>query len=444
MAETRDEINRDKYDILIANAVYPDVKGIFETQAQSPDSLKDTSFVVLDTNVLLLPYRTGRESLQRIGETYKQLVDMGRLVIPGQVAREFAKNRPARLAELFQQIIRKANVPNLQKGKYPLLESLDEYRELIRLEKEIDKRLEEYRKTINGVAEQIRDWTWNDPVSLLYAELFTENVLFDPAFTREEIIDDLNHRQLHNIPPGFKDASKEDKGVGDILIWHTILELGRQHKKSILFVTGDEKADWYHQSEKQALYPRFELVDEYRRTSQGQVFQIISFSRFLDLYGVSANVVQEVRTQEQLSIQRSAKHAQEGYIVERAVYNWLKSRYPDAQIILRSRMSGHDYGVESDLEVIDEESGHVAVLVKYFRRLAGGQPRIHWIADKFAQQSFIKVHNKLMLVLVASDFEDAAMLKRSAETLAIKIPELEVVVGYITPDLEFLELSEAV
>jgi hypothetical protein len=52
--------------------------------------------------------------------------------LPGQVAREFARNRANKLAELFQQLSSKRNSPqNLQKGKYPLLESLPEYQQSV-------------------------------------------------------------------------------------------------------------------------------------------------------------------------------------------------------------------------------------------------------------------------------------------------------------------------
>jgi exonuclease VII small subunit len=119
----------------------------------------------------------------------------GQLIVPGQVAREFARNRATKLAELFQQIVRRANVPNLQKGKYPLLESVKEYQELVTIEREIDSKLSEYRTAIEKLKEHVRAWTWNDPVSLLYAELFSESVVLDPDFDQAQILEDLNFRQ---------------------------------------------------------------------------------------------------------------------------------------------------------------------------------------------------------------------------------------------------------
>jgi DNA-binding response OmpR family regulator len=66
----------------------------------------------------------------------------------------------------------------------------------------------------------------------------------------------------------------------------------------VFFVSGDEKPDWWHRSEGQTLYPRYELVDEFRRHSEGQSFHIIPFSQFLEIYGASQSIVQEVRREE--------------------------------------------------------------------------------------------------------------------------------------------------
>ena len=83
---------------------------------------------------------------------------------------------------------------------------------------------------LGKVLDHIQNWTWNDPVSLLYSELFTEQVIFDLEYNEEEIREDLERRHLHHIPPGYKDAAKEDSGIGDLLIWHTILEIGETEK----------------------------------------------------------------------------------------------------------------------------------------------------------------------------------------------------------------------
>ncbi|MEW6028492.1 MAG: PIN-like domain-containing protein [Chloroflexota bacterium] len=294
-------------NILTSSTVYPEADAVFTAQPKTLPEIKDDCIVVLDTNSLLVLYSIGKESLEQIKKTYQSLVKHKRLVIPGQVAREFAKNRATKLAELFQQLNRKKNIAPFRKGKYPLLESLPDYQESVGIEEELDKLLDAYKKAIGQVLEHIQAWTWNDPVSLLYHDLFNKDTVFDPSFEKGKLKEELESRYLHQIPPGYKDASKDDGGIGDLLIWKTILELGATQKKNAILVSGEEKPDWWHKSEGQALYPRFELFDEYRRVSSGGSFHIVSFSKFLDLYGASEEVVQEVR---QTEIQESTIQAQ--------------------------------------------------------------------------------------------------------------------------------------
>ena len=298
--------NTEDSNLLTAITVYPDADAVFTAEPKTLPEIKDDCLVVLDTNSLLVLYSIGKESLEQIKNTYKALVTNKRLVIPGQVAREFAKNRATKLAELFQQLNRKKNVAAFRKGKYPLLESLPNYQESVRIEEELDKLLEAYKKAIGQVIEHIQAWTWNDPVSLLYHDLFGKDTVFDPPFDKAKLKEEIASRYLHQIPPGYKDASKDDGGIGDLLIWKTILKLGESQKKDAILVSGEEKPDWWHKSEGQPLYPRFELFDEYRRVSNGCSFHIVSFSKFLDLYGASEQVVEEVR---QTEIQESAIQA---------------------------------------------------------------------------------------------------------------------------------------
>ena len=218
MAKDEQSKQNNDFDIFIAKSIYPEAEAIFSTHLKSLEEIKDNAVIVFDTNALLVPYTIGRKSLDQIQKMYEVLVKEKRLVIPGQVAREFAKNRANKIAELFQQLNRKKdNIRNLQHGKYPLLESLREYGEVIRLEGEIDKLLDDYKGAVSKVLDHIRKWTWNDPVSLIYGQLFGKEVILDLPTDGKFVQDDLSRRQRHNIPPGYKDSGKDDEGIGDLL-----------------------------------------------------------------------------------------------------------------------------------------------------------------------------------------------------------------------------------
>jgi len=186
-AESDNKKDKD-LDVFIANSIYPEAEPIFTARLKSLEEIKSDCLVVLDTNALLVPYTTSKESLEQIRRTCQALAAENRLIIPGQVAREFAKNRANKISELYQQLSAKRDsAPAIQKGTYPLLESVEEYQKSLRLEDEINKLLREYRETVGRVLEHVRGWTWDDPVSLLYGELFTGGVVMEAALNQEDL-----------------------------------------------------------------------------------------------------------------------------------------------------------------------------------------------------------------------------------------------------------------
>lgn len=413
MSEGSNDKKGKDLDVFIDNSIYPEAEPIFAVRLKPLEEIKSDCFIVLDTNSLLVPYTTSKESLEQIRSTCKTLAAENRLIIPGQVAREFAKNRANKIGELFHQLSAKRDsAPTIQKGMYPLLESVEVYQKSLRLEDEINKLLREYRDAVSKVLEHVRRWTWNDPVSLLYGDLFTSGVVMDIAFDEEEIKKEHARRKIHNIPPGYKDS-----GVGDLLIWYTILEIGKTNKKSLIFVSGDEKPDWYHISNKQPLYPRFELVDEYRRNSDGQSFHIIQFSRLLGLYGASESVVEEVRKEEvQISLEpEQPTHMQlriAGDTAESAVFRWLQRLYTNS-VTYAGASSKVDY-------IVNKPDGTlIGVEVKYFHMLRGHvKLRLKDTIYRLRRANENGSYAGLFLILVASN---SAILSR----LNIYIDELE-------------------
>jgi len=111
--------NENERDIFIAESIYPEVEPIFTAKFRTVNEVKEDCLVVLDTNALLVPYLIGKDSIEQIRGTYEKLVSEKRLLIPSQVAREFAKNRANKLTELYQQFNRKiSNINQLHKGRY--------------------------------------------------------------------------------------------------------------------------------------------------------------------------------------------------------------------------------------------------------------------------------------------------------------------------------------
>ena len=284
----------------VLNSVYPDAAALFAFGPASVGDILKQGMIIIDTNVLLLPYLTGSASLAEIKKTYKKLIAAKRLFVPGQVAREFAKSRPEQLTTLYQQIAQRRQVQR-NTAEYPLLAELTEYKNLLEADTKVDEALRLHVTATRALLATVKSWLWNDPISSLYRELFTSGTVVDLP-VNDTFEEDLQRRISHKLPPGYKDAPKDDGGVGDLLIWNTILHLGRTKKHHAVFVTGEEKSDWWHRSSGVSLYPRYELLEEYRSASDGQTFHIMSFAELLEHFGAKEAVVEEVR-REQIAIE---------------------------------------------------------------------------------------------------------------------------------------------
>ena len=171
---------------------------------------------------------------------------------------------------------------------------MQEYKDALDIEEKINGLIRDYGKKISELAAYIKSWIWDDPVSSIYNQLFNAGVILDLQFDSEKMKEDLERRYKHKIPPGYKDGSKPDAGIGDLLIWYTILEIAKTRNSHVVFVSSDEKPDWFYQSMRQSLYPRFELVTEFFRESSGKSFHIVKLSELLSMQGVDSRIVEEI------------------------------------------------------------------------------------------------------------------------------------------------------
>ncbi|HNR65102.1 MAG TPA: PIN domain-containing protein [Atribacterota bacterium] len=299
--QEKDEDKKLINNMFIRNQKYPETDMLFTFQLKSLEDIKNDCYIVLDTNVLLAPYETSNKSLDVLKTIYKELIKNKKLIIPGQVVREFVDNRPKKISDLYKSLSNNKNkkpssLPDIK--TVPLFENINEYEELIKVRKklneELEKHWEKYKNAINKVLELIESWSLNDPISLVYKELFDKDVILDITSDKVDK-NDLEWRKKNHLPPGYKDSDKEDGGVGDYLIWYTILKIAKEKKQSVIFVTDEQKNDWWHKADKETLYPRFELIDEFRRFSEGHSFHIINLSRLLELLKIDKEIIQEFR-----------------------------------------------------------------------------------------------------------------------------------------------------
>ncbi|HFN6478247.1 TPA: PIN-like domain-containing protein [Citrobacter farmeri] len=279
--------------------IYPSPKDSFSFVLEPISEMKDEALVVLDANVLLLPFTTNIRNVKAIKELYTRLSKSNQLFLPAQAVREYLDNRAIKIADINEALQKKSNQNFNYVGIHPLLEGLAEYKEVIELEESLKSLIKNYQAKIRDTLSAVQAWGWNDPVSKMYHEVLADRILDDGALDFGNIEKDLKRRNDLNIPPGYKDRNKDQNQAGDLVIWHEILNLAKNKCKHLIFVSVDEKTDWWHQSGKTPLYPRFELVDEFREATKGKSFHIVSLSTLLEIFDIDSEVVKSVKITEE-------------------------------------------------------------------------------------------------------------------------------------------------
>lgn len=289
----------NKKDLFYLNKVYPEADKIFSETYKPISELISDAVIVLDTNVLLNPFDATESSLNDIQKIFLNYKKENRLFIPSRVAQEFANNRAVKIGSVFLQIRQlkeKLNTGTYKLNKYPILENIEEYTKLINELDKVKLAFKESKKLIESLESKIQNWAWNDNVSKIYKEIFTSDIIIELKKSEEELEKDLEFRINYKIAPGFKDSGKPDDGIGDLIIWHTLIEISQKLNKDLVFVSNDQKNDWFYKQDKIGLYPKFELFDEFRRLSNGKNIAIIDFVKFLEFSNAKQETITEIKT----------------------------------------------------------------------------------------------------------------------------------------------------
>lgn len=301
----------ESLDTFWLREVYPDAAATLAFAQSSMEGIKETCMVALDANVLLLPYRLGATSLNEIKDLFASLAIADRIFLPAQAVREFLKHRATRIRDVLRELGNQASqIQVVADRRAGFLEADPGYQDLVNFSQQIKELKSLSLKTISQIGDRLRNGVGLDPVSSVYREIFGGRVVdLDGCISDEKLKEEMVWRYRHSIPPGYKDRNKPDEGIGDFLIWKTILQLAVGRKMDCIFVTEDAKSDWWVQSEG-IFQPRLELVDEYRRASDGKTLHLLPLSGLLQLLGAQSDTVDEARQAEKARKQQLLDEAE--------------------------------------------------------------------------------------------------------------------------------------
>ncbi len=219
-----------------------------------------------DANVLLHIYSYTPETRERFFEILKRLNE--RIWIPHQVAYEYQKNRLYVISDQIKtyeeiEIILNKNFYTLKHElfkdykRHPFLNTQE-------IVKDLEKAIEEVKSKIKLTQANHPNYLENDDLREVLSN-FLDGKVGNP-YSEEElenIYQKAEKRFSYKKPPGYKDAKKPiPKNYGDVILWFQLIDYAKIQKKSIIFITDDDKEDWWLKYEGETVEPRPDLIQE--------------------------------------------------------------------------------------------------------------------------------------------------------------------------------------
>ncbi|WP_029263489.1 MULTISPECIES: PIN-like domain-containing protein [unclassified Microbacterium] len=244
--------------------------------------------LVLDTNALLNLFRYSKSAREDFFKALRAKKDA--LWIPWQVGQEFHRrrieiiNHQTKAFESIEEALTRAhNQAESALNGYKRHPSLD----VQPLRDDLKEAFESLIKKVKASAEGHRDTVvrrrTNESILTSITRLYEGRVgvAFDEA-KLAEIYAEGATRYENKVPPGFADRNKDEPGrYGDLVLWKQLLVHASDVKLPAIFVTDDQKEDWWYTVDSERHGARPELVQEYFDAA-GQRVHFMTSDRFLD------------------------------------------------------------------------------------------------------------------------------------------------------------------
>lgn len=293
--------------------------------------LWDECVFVFDTNTLLNMYRYRRETVDKYFKVLSELKKKNKLWIPHQVGYEFFENRISVISDYeksYDEILSALNNTKESIDKkyknHPFLDWED-------VKTKIDTGLESVIKDISKKKKEHPKLLDKDDILEKINKLFDSCV--GECFDDKKLIEikkDGEIRYSKKIPPGFKDAKKDDdKKYGDLILWKQIIDKAKVTKKPIIFISGDIKEDWWLEKDGKRIMPLPQLKKEIFDEAEVD-FHIYTADRFLEYYqqkyqqksidNMLINEVRKIRELEEKKMNRARKELSDYDIYRRDLF----------------------------------------------------------------------------------------------------------------------------
>ncbi len=357
-------------------------KGYYQLEKEEFKDLWENSLFIFDTNVLLNLYRYQSSTRDALLKVMEQLGN--RAWIPYHVCLEFQRNRLKVIAEQHKRFSEvRGIVRKLKSGMQNEFDGLQLKKRHSHINPDqllanIEKVQKDFFEELNKLEEKSISVNSTDEIRDRIDVLFQNSIGL--PYEDQKSIDDLfsegEDRYKNNIPPGYKDSSKDEKNpdeftylgltykrkYGDLIIWKQIMSHAAVNElKNIIFITDDNKADWWWKVDSggtKTIGVRPELKDEIYREAKVENFHVYNTEGFLSYANEQLNAqvteeaieeVREISDEKQDAIQRHRIMRQMAQSAERAVFEWLSRKF--------SHLEHHRHG-DNGLDFVGYKGEH--------------------------------------------------------------------------------------
>lgn len=256
--------------------------GYFRPAGEEFRTLWERSLFVFDTNVLLNLYRYSVDTRESLKAAIKSVQSHAWLT--HQAAKEFLSNRlivTSGQAKEYDTVIE--NLKRIQSSlrdtnRHPFLSETQAGK--------FEQAIEDAITDLGDQKARLLETFSNDPILEFVSSLFQENIGKELSDAELSKIYQLGEeRYERKVPPGYMDGAKDKSGdlkrkFGDLIIWNEMIQLSKEKKQSMIFVTDDRKEDWWLEHSGKTFGPRPELIEEFLQVS-GQQFYMYNTTGFL-------------------------------------------------------------------------------------------------------------------------------------------------------------------
>lgn len=233
------------------------------------------AIIVFDTNVLLHLYLFSAQTLKQV---FNMLTDIKKqLWMPHKVGEEFYHNRAKQIEFLKTQ--EKIIFDALNNDLHKTYGNVCFYAEL-------EKGINDIKNNITHIVETHKKQYDKDEIADKLEDLFDGKVGEKYSDKR---ISELEKQYCNNIKtekdcPGTKDSKKATNCAEDYIIWHQIMDEAKKINKNVIFITDDQKKDWWQITSEQTVAARPKLLTEFKENTGGKLIRMYTLDSFISVY----------------------------------------------------------------------------------------------------------------------------------------------------------------